>query len=133
MPWHENLSCEEYDALLADPENFRSRFEMDNDEAATADDARRAQEDADRAYAQSLMAEEQRVVDEERRERARREEEAREARRREERAEQQRKLKEQRKRAAIQLHQEEQSQKTVARTTKPCPGCGWAIEKNKGW
>lgn len=133
VPWHENLSCDEYDALLADPENFRSRFEIDNDEVATADEARRAQEDADRAYAQSLLAEEQRVVDEERRERLRREEEARQARQRAEREEQQRKLQEQRRLAARRIQQEDESQKTIARTTKPCPGCGWAIEKNAGW
>ncbi|EON96989.1 putative ibr domain-containing protein [Phaeoacremonium minimum UCRPA7] len=133
VPWHENLSCDEYDALLADPEKFRSRFEIDNDEVATADEARRAQEDADRAYAQSLLAEEQRAVDEERRERLRREEEARTARQRAEREEQQRTLAEQRKIAARRMYQEDESQKTIARTTKPCPGCGWAIEKNAGW
>ncbi|KAK2016978.1 hypothetical protein LZ32DRAFT_635580 [Colletotrichum eremochloae] len=54
--WHENLSCEEYDALLRDPENFRSRIEMEYDEL---DSARQALEDADRAIAQGLMAEQQ--------------------------------------------------------------------------
>ncbi|KAK1622550.1 hypothetical protein BDP81DRAFT_334277 [Colletotrichum phormii] len=118
VTWHENLSCEEYDALLRDPENFRSRIEMEYDEF---DSARQAQEDADRAMAQGLMAEQQAEIQEhEARERAERER-ARKA------AALARKV------AARRKAEEEQSRVTVSRTTKPCPGCGWAIEKNSGW
>lgn len=120
MTWHQNLSCEEYDRLLADPENFRSRLEMEEDEQGT-DDALRAQLEADRAMAQGLLAEEHE-----------------ELRRREERQQQER---EQARKAAALVRQiaarrkleEQQSEATVSRTTKPCPGCGWAIEKNHGW
>ncbi|KAJ0305899.1 hypothetical protein COL5a_002701 [Colletotrichum fioriniae] len=118
VTWHENLSCQEYDALLHDPENFRSRIEMEYDEF---DSARQAQEDADRAMAQGLMAEQQAEIQQnEARERAERER-ARKA------------VALARKVAARRKAEEEQSRVTVSRTTKPCPGCGWAIEKNSGW
>ncbi|KND94057.1 hypothetical protein TOPH_01193 [Tolypocladium ophioglossoides CBS 100239] len=118
VPWHENLSCDEYDRLLADPENFRSRIEMENEKLSQA---QRAQVDADRAMAQGLLAEDQA-----------------EARRREERS------REERERAikaaalarriiARRQREERQSRETVSKTTRPCPGCGWAIEKNEGW
>lgn len=29
--------------------------------------------------------------------------------------------------------EDELSLRLVASTSKPCPGCGWAIEKNSGW
>ncbi|KAK7442393.1 hypothetical protein CaCOL14_001213 [Colletotrichum acutatum] len=118
VTWHENLSCQEYDALLQDPENFRSRIEMEYDEF---DSARQAQEDADRAMAQGLMAEQQAEIQQnEARERAERER-ARKA------------VALARKVAARRKAEEEQSRVTVSQTTKPCPGCGWAIEKNSGW
>ncbi|OHW89606.1 RING finger domain-containing protein [Colletotrichum incanum] len=116
--WHENLSCEEYDALLQDPENFRSRIEMEYDEL---DSARQALEDADRAMAQGIMAEQQAEIYE------------RETREREERERARKAAALARKVAARRKAEEEQSRATVSRTTKPCPGCGWAIEKNSGW
>ncbi|KAI3537551.1 hypothetical protein CSPX01_10139 [Colletotrichum filicis] len=117
VTWHENLSCQELDALLQDPENFRSRIEMEHDEF---DSARQAQEAADRAMAQGLMAEQQAEIQQnEARERAERER-ARKA------------VALARKVAARRKAEEEQSRVTVNRTTKPCPGCGWAIEKNSG-
>ncbi|KAJ0385638.1 hypothetical protein COL922a_005963 [Colletotrichum nupharicola] len=71
VTWHENLTCEEYDSLLRDPENFRSRIEMEREQM---DAAKRIQEDADRAMAQGLMAEQQAEIQEqEARERAERE------------------------------------------------------------
>jgi uncharacterized protein YfiM (DUF2279 family) len=114
VAWHENLSCAEYDQLIADPENFRSQIEIANDEWAAQ---QRAQEDADRAMAQGLEAEEQAEIAKERKEMERAKRAAALA----------------RKIAARQKKEEELSNHTVSRTTKPCPGCGWAIEKNKGW
>ncbi|KAE9568352.1 hypothetical protein CGMCC3_g15515 [Colletotrichum fructicola] len=117
VTWHENLTCEEYDSLLRDPENFRSRIEMEREQM---DAAKRIQEDADRAMAQGLMAEQQAEIQEQ---------EARE------RAERERALRATalaRKVAARRKEEEDQSKVTVSRTTKPCPGCGWAIEKNAG-
>lgn len=118
LAWHENMSCEEYDSLLRDPENFRSRIEMGHDEL---DSARRAQEDADRAMAQGLMAEQQLDI------------QRREARERAERERAQKAAALARVVAARRKLEEQKSQATVKKTTKPCPGCGWAIEKSAGW
>ncbi|OLN87290.1 E3 ubiquitin-protein ligase RNF19B [Colletotrichum chlorophyti] len=117
VAWHENLTCEEYDALLRDPENFRSRIELENEEGEAT---RHAQEDADRAMAQGLMAEQQAEIQ---RQDTR------------ERNERERALKAAalaRKVAARRKAEEEKSRATMTRTTKPCPGCGWAIEKSSG-
>ncbi|KAK3939289.1 hypothetical protein QBC46DRAFT_263708 [Diplogelasinospora grovesii] len=134
VAWHENLSCEEYDRLREDPANFRSQFDMVNEQADIEAATRRAQEDADRAFAQSLMAQETRErarLDElRRREAERRRVEEREKER--EREARRRAAEEQRRIAVRRKQEEEQSQLLVARTTKPCPGCGWAIEKNDG-
>ncbi|KPM44312.1 hypothetical protein AK830_g2230 [Neonectria ditissima] len=117
VPWHENLSCDEYDQLLADPENFRSRLELENEAWS---ESQRAQLEADRAMAQNMMADEQAEM-QRREERARQErDQARKA------AELVRQI------AARRKREEKQSEATVNSTTKPCPGCGWAIEKNDG-
>ena len=132
VAWHENLTCDEYDLLQADPENFRSRFELANEEAEQLAEMRRIQEDADRVYAQSLLAADQQELDRQRREREERERREREARERA-RAEERRKAEEMRQLLARRKREEEQSQRTVSLTTKPCPGCGWSIEKRDGW
>ncbi|KAH6621558.1 hypothetical protein B0J18DRAFT_411290 [Chaetomium sp. MPI-SDFR-AT-0129] len=131
VAWHENLTCEEYDALQADPTNFRSRFDLDNEEAEEAAAARRAQEDADRVFAQSLVAADQAEERAERERRARREEE--EARERAAREQREAREREMRKAAARKKREEEASSRTVGTTTKPCPGCQAPIEKNQGW
>lgn len=117
VAWHETLSCDEYDQLLADPDNFRSHLELENEKWS---EAQQAQLEADRAMAQDLLAEDQA-----------------EMRRREERARQEREQAQKaaqlaRQIAARRKKEEAQSKETVSRTTKPCAGCGWAIEKNKG-
>ena len=129
VAWHENLSCDEYDALRADPANFRSRFELENEAAEGAARERREQEDADRVFAQGL-AEEIRVEEVARLERI-----AAEAREREERAREEQRRAAEAMRAEVlrRRREDEETAATVARTTKPCPGCGWAIEKNRGW
>ncbi|KAF4452480.1 hypothetical protein F53441_4685 [Fusarium austroafricanum] len=116
VAWHETLSCEEYDQLLADPDNFRSRLELENERWS---EAQQAQLQADMAMAQGLFAEEQ------------------EMRRREERAHREREQAQKaaelaRQIAARRKREEAKSNATVNRTTKPCGGCGWAIEKNRG-
>ncbi|KAI8678246.1 RING-type domain-containing protein [Fusarium keratoplasticum] len=117
VAWHQTLSCDEYDQLLADPENFRSNLEIENEKWS---EAQRAQLEADRAMAQGLLAEDQA-------ERRRQEE-----RERKEREQAQKAAKLARQIAARRKREEEQSRATVSQTTKPCPGCGWAIEKNRG-
>lgn len=118
VAWHQTLSCDEYDQLLSDPENFRSNLEIENEKWS---EAQRAQLEADRAMAQGLLAEEQAE---------RRHQEERE---RKEREQARKAAKLARQIAARRKREEEQSQATVSQTTKPCPGCGWAIEKNSGW
>ena len=118
VSWHEGLTCEEYDRLLEDPENFKSRLESD----APVDVRRRRQIDADRAVAQGLVAGEQaarrrRMINREKEERRRAEKAVEVARRI----------------AARRKREEAKSASTIKMTTKPCPGCGWAIEKNRGW
>ncbi|KAM0561716.1 hypothetical protein ACHAPJ_002885 [Fusarium lateritium] len=118
VAWHETLSCEEYDQLLADPDNFRSRLELENERWSQA---REAQLEADRAIAQGLLAEDRAEL------------RRREERERQEREQAQKAAKLARQIAARRKKEEDRSKATVDRTTKPCAGCGWAIEKNRGW
>ncbi|KAH6966264.1 hypothetical protein EDB82DRAFT_515332 [Fusarium venenatum] len=120
VAWHETLSCDEYDKLLADPENFRSHLELENEKWSEAQQAQLAQLDADRSMAQNLLSED-------RAEMRRREDRARQ-----EREQAQKAAKLARQIAARRKKEEAQSNATLSRTTKPCAGCGWAIEKNKG-
>jgi hypothetical protein len=89
------------------------------------------QEDADRVFAQGLVAEEQRGVVEERgrRERERVERERVER----ERVERETMERGRREEMVRRKMEEEASEKTVGGTTKPCPGCKAPIEKNLGW
>lgn len=132
VAWHGSMGCDEYDALRADPENFRSRFEVENEAAEEAERARRAREEADRAYAVSL-AEELRAEEVARQEGVARRAWEREEREERARAEKRRAAQAMRAEVARKKREEEESMRTVARTTKPCPGCGWAIEKISGW
>ncbi|KAK3315464.1 hypothetical protein B0H66DRAFT_628584 [Apodospora peruviana] len=129
LAWHENLTCDEYDALQADPTNFRSRFELENEAADAEAVARRAQEDADRAFAQSLLAEEQQAAERKRIAQAQAEARKKEQEEREMRV---RLAEEARKEAARRKKEEEATVKTIGSTTKPCPGCQAPIEKNSG-
>ncbi|XEV06283.1 hypothetical protein FSHL1_011570 [Fusarium sambucinum] len=138
VAWHETLSCDEYDKLLADPENFRSHLELENEKWSEAQQAQLAQLDADRSMAQNLLSEDRAKMKrrEDQVEMKRREEQA-EMRRREDRARQEREQAQKAAKLARQIaarrkKEEAQSNATLSRTTKPCAGCGWAIEKNKG-
>ncbi|UKZ62868.1 uncharacterized protein TrAtP1_004100 [Trichoderma atroviride] len=117
VAWHQGLTCEEYEQLLADPDNFRSKLELDNEAWAAS---QKEQLEADRAMAQGLLEEERRAR------------ERRERRDREERERAQKAVDLARQIATRRKAEEEMSRETVGRTTKPCPGCGWAIEKNDG-
>ncbi|KAF5663420.1 heat shock 70 kDa 12A [Fusarium heterosporum] len=117
VAWHETLSCEEYDQLLADPDNFRSHLELENEKWT---EAQRVQLEADRALAQGLIAEDQAEM------------RRREERNRREREQAQIAAQLARQIAARRQKEEAKSNATLNRTTKPCAGCGWAIEKNRG-
>ncbi|RYP09869.1 hypothetical protein DL764_001003 [Monosporascus ibericus] len=138
--WHEQLTCAEYDSFVSDPKNFRSRIDILNEEAEKLwleeQSAKRTQEEADRKFAQSLMAAEQRKEAERQaqRERAERErrEEAERRRLQAERMAKQQQTEKMRMEAVRKREEDELSRRTVERTTKPCPGCRWPIEKNSG-
>ncbi|EEY19611.1 conserved hypothetical protein [Verticillium alfalfae VaMs.102] len=120
VAWHDGLTCEEFDSLLADPENFRSRIEVENAAVDEEEARRRAQDAVDHALAGRLAA------DQEAEERARVERDKQARRKAAEAAEKARKT------AARRKREDEQSMATMNRTTKKCPGCSWAIEKNSG-
>lgn len=119
VPWHEGLTCKEYDRLLADPENFRSRWE--NDDASEV--GRRHQVEADRAVARGLVAGDEAALQRRMFKRRQREDK----RKLEEAATRAREV------AIKKKRDEERSVRTIGRTTKPCPGCGTSIEKGAGW
>jgi hypothetical protein len=141
VAWHEQLTCDEYDEFLADPVNFRSRIEIENaileDHRLAERLQRQEQEEVDRRFAQTLLeadqvAEAERQAEMERLERDRLEaaETARlESRRRADREYLERIGLD----AARKKDDEEKSENLVKKTTKPCPGCRWPIEKNAGW
>lgn len=119
VPWHEGLTCKEYDRLLADPENFRSRWE--NDDASEVH--RRHQVDSDRAVARGLVAGDEAA--QQRRESKKRQSEDRK--KLEEGAKRAREL------ALKKKADDDRTARTIGRTTKPCPGCGTSIERESGW
>lgn len=127
-----NLSYDEYDALLADPENFKSASEIDNEIAQQEEAARQAQVDVDRAFAQSIVAaeqaEERERIEREQRELAKRRKEEGKRRKEEER---QRELA--RAEMAKRLQQEKESETTINKTTKPCLACEAPTQKVSGW
>ncbi|KAK3320533.1 hypothetical protein B0T19DRAFT_444367 [Cercophora scortea] len=136
VAWHNNLTCDEYDLLQADPVGFRSRFDLENEAAEEEEAARRAQEDADLALAQRYMAEEQQQQAQEEKERMQRElkkreeREAREAKEREARAKAVARMRQE---MARRKAEEDASSVKILHTTKPCPACKAPIEKNSGW
>ncbi|KAK0634033.1 hypothetical protein B0T14DRAFT_508265 [Immersiella caudata] len=141
VAWHETMSCVEYDRFLADPENFRSAFELENERVEQEREAeerrRRKMQAADFQFAKNLVEDER--VKAEAEERDRKEEAARvvaerlraerEAAQRKAEAAARAKAAENAKRRA---KENTASEATVKRTTKKCPGCSWPIEKNSG-
>jgi hypothetical protein len=134
VPWHDRMTCEEYDQMLSDPDGFKSAIEKDDEAAALA---QKQQEETDERMARELEQQDRQA--EEDRQRAAHEEELRNARAAQEaEAERKRKEKEEQERARKceeikrKKEQEALSLKTVNSTTKRCPGCQWPIEKNEG-
>jgi hypothetical protein len=141
VAWHEDLTCAEYDAFLADPRGFRSRREIENERAERENREhrrlRRTQEEADSRVARGLLEEEQRGEERRRAEVRRREREERERAERERRREERRVMEERRRRMQIEAERKRREEQanldTISRTTKNCPRCKWPIEKNHGW
>lgn len=157
VPWHERLTCDEYDKMQSDA-SYKSALEKEEEEAAEAtaraeaiaqarrDEQRRAQEqqlayEYARRKRQAAAKEKERMrVEEERSAVAERERIMREEAMRRAYAAKQAKEAEVRRRARVieiagKARRDEEnrlSEATVKRTTKPCPGCKRPIEKNQG-
>ncbi|CZR38903.1 uncharacterized protein FPRO_05905 [Fusarium proliferatum ET1] len=157
--WHEDLSCDEYDRLQEDPEfrsymeleNERweeAQAAQEAQEEADLDVARRleAEENAEieRQEAQDRRAREREREREQELERQGNQERQRELERerrrnqemqrqleqeRHQRQREQNATEERRKIVARRREEEAKSNATLRTTTKPCGGCGWAIEK----
>lgn len=149
VSWHARLTCAEYDAMLADPDNFVAEMDRSNAEIKAQEERQML---ADEKIARDLMHAErlaeqdrQRAQHRDAQRRAREAQEAEAARKREEREAASRRKKEEteRKKAETERNQavedmkrrareEQASLKKVGQTTKKCPGCQWPIEKNAG-
>jgi hypothetical protein len=118
VPWHEGVSCREYNRILEDPEYSSPRVEKNAPSARRE----RNRDGVDGMTRRSATSEDAvgRHRDFKRKQRRDRE-----------------KLEE----AAVRLREnmfrrrrdEVKSAETIRRTTKPCPGCGTSIEKSSGW
>lgn len=126
VPWHHRLTCEEYDDMLEDPDNFQSAVDRDDE---TMEVSRRKQHDEDEAFARGLEEEQdrQKQIHVEQLRKARAEQEAAADKLR-------MKLELQQERDALKkrVADEKASLAKVKLTTKNCPGCKWPIEKNEG-
>jgi len=131
IPWHERLTCEEYDQMLQDPEGFQSAIDKE-DEAYDA--ARRLLDEEDERLARELSERDKRA--EQDRQRKRHAEERRRARAEQEAEAARKKLEKERAKTRERLKrrqmEEQLSMAKVQSTTKQCPGCQWPIEKNEG-
>jgi len=131
VSWHDRLTCDEYDAMLQDPDGFKSAIDKEEEKA----NARRLQLEGDEKFARELdqvdkreEQDRQRQNHEEERRRARAQQEALAAKVAErERAQRGEDIKRRQK-------EENASLATMQKTTKLCPGpgCKWPIEKNDG-
>ncbi|KAI2469104.1 hypothetical protein F4781DRAFT_431782 [Annulohypoxylon bovei var. microspora] len=138
VPWHSDYTCDEYDAFLNDPQNFRSRAQIQIEDYRTQEfnrqKSRRAYEEAEARFAQSLLREEEAAAEARRRaHQLRIEQERREAEERARLAEEQRKAREEALRRARLRDEETRTSRTIQRLTKPCPGCKVPIKKEGGW
>lgn len=115
VKWHERLTCDEYNEYLQDPLNFKSRLEIEEEEARRQ---KERQEQEDFMLAQGITDTERAQQQAERESRKR---ESREAERQAK-----------RQAAMLKMQQEEASLATVGRISKPCPGCRRPIQKNEG-
>ncbi|KAI2627814.1 hypothetical protein GGR54DRAFT_652652 [Hypoxylon sp. NC1633] len=133
MAWHSQYTCEEYDAFLADPQNFQSQAQIRRAaEEAQELEHQRLQEEIDAAearFAQHLLREEEaaeaRRLEQVQRERRLAEERAR-------RAEEERRAREAALHQARLRDEETATSNVFHRLTKPCPQCRRPTEKNGG-
>ncbi|KFH40215.1 E3 ubiquitin-protein ligase parkin-like protein [Hapsidospora chrysogenum ATCC 11550] len=94
VAWHENLTCDEYDAIHRDPDAFRkSRLEEELEQVMAT--TKKRLKEAARAVEEEKKAAKIQIVNQRRKD-------------------------------------DKNSKKTIARTTKPCPGCNVPIEKRSG-
>ncbi|KAH8804543.1 hypothetical protein F5884DRAFT_754151 [Xylogone sp. PMI_703] len=131
VPWHERLTCEQYESLLKDPENFNIGADVED---PSLEKLMKAQEENN----DQLLAEElarQKQVHAVERQRAKRKQQEEAERKREE-LEKKKKLENDRKKMIEDIKrrqkEDELSLQTVQATTKQCPNCQWPIEKNDG-
>jgi len=113
--------------MLLDPDNFRSAIDIDDEVAA---ETARLREEEDERLARELDRENRRA--EEERQRMKHEEERRRARAEQERRKRELEMENMREEVKKRQREESASVAVVQRTTKPCPGCQWPIEKNRG-
>ena len=107
VPWHNGMTCDEYDQFLANPETFRSRQDIENERAA--EERARGNQNADGERAREREERQRRLTEESERAATERQEMIRRQR------------------------EENESNNVVTRTTKPCPSCQWRISKIDGW
>jgi hypothetical protein len=117
--------------MLRDPDGFQSVRDMED---ADLEMARELQDEEDERLARELPDSDKQA--EEERQRRRHEEERRKAREKQEAEAARKKLEQERaqRREELKRKQKEEalSVAKVQQTTKPCPGCQWPIEKNRG-
>jgi hypothetical protein len=121
-PWHEGATCGEYDALGEDPD--RALSDANGMDGARDEVAERDRREAERFEREEWGRPEERSREEERKPEERRQEE--------EGGSEKCQRYEQARQAANRCREEAASRQLVSNTTKPCPGCGFAIEKNSG-
>ncbi|CEL05660.1 hypothetical protein ASPCAL06777 [Aspergillus calidoustus] len=132
IKWHDEFTCDEYDAVLWDPDSYK---EIKAKNAAKGKDANPKPEamskgSMKRAKRAEQFRQQQLHQAQKKAAKERQEKEAKEAKQKKENIKDDFKEKlEQLKKRKEEL---EKSEKVVEKTTKRCPGCRWPIEKNDG-
>lgn len=151
-PWHSGFTCDEYNEMLQNPDNYQSTKDRENSDLEMTI---KLQEEQDLKAAQEISNRDKR--NEEERQRRRHKEEREKARaaqlmeaerkkREQQQAEEERRVKmaekqqekmrkEAQERVLIEARRQREnalSMETMKQTTKQCPGCKWPIEKNRG-
>ncbi|KAI0835968.1 hypothetical protein F5Y06DRAFT_299068 [Hypoxylon sp. FL0890] len=137
IAWHYDYNCEEYEAFLADPQHFRSKAQKQREalRALQLEYQRRRQEiaDAEARFARSLLKEEEAAAARRRAEQARLEQQRRRAAERARREEEEARAQEELRHKARRQKEEDATRELIRRTTRNCPRCRVATEKNGGW
>lgn len=130
MPWHEHLTCEEYDKMLKNPDEFPQGI----DGCVEPDNTKTLRVEEDEAHAMESRQHELQLEQERQEQRHAEKKGIAKA---EQEAEAEKKKSEQGRakwRGELKKRQKEEqlSMATIQSTTKSCPGCQWPIEKNNG-